>query len=121
MSQYTDFLTELFEPFGTVTARKMFGAHGLFHDGLMIGLVANDVLYLKADAELAPRFTARGLPAFTYEKSGKTTNLSFFQAPEEILDDPQLASSWARDAYQAALRSRRPSSSKTRSKHKPTN
>jgi len=27
----------------------MFGGYGIYHDGLMFGLVENDILYLKAD------------------------------------------------------------------------
>jgi DNA transformation protein len=106
MSQYTDFLIELFDQFGRVSARRMFGGHGIFHDGLMIGLVADDVLYLKADKELAPKFEALDLPPFTYDKAGKLMQMSYFQAPESIFDDPALACEWARDSYQAALRSR---------------
>lgn len=108
MSQYTDFLVELFESFGKVSARRMFGGHGIFHDGLMIGLVADDVLFLKADKELAPKFEDRDLPPFEYSKNGKVMKMSYYQAPEEIFDNPSLASEWARDSYQAALRSRAP-------------
>ncbi len=106
MSEYTDYLTEVFERFGPVTARKMFGGYGLYHDGLMFALVAGDVLYLKADAENAERFRERGLGPFEYDKGGRLVATSYFQAPDEIMDNREAAAEWARRSFDAALRAR---------------
>ena len=105
MSEYTDYLQEILAAFGRVEARRMFGGHGLFHQGLMIGLVADEVLYLKTDAVTAPAFEARGLEPFRYARGVRRIALSFHQAPEEIFDDPDEAGAWAARAYEAALRS----------------
>ncbi|AJD49923.1 TfoX-like protein [Isoalcanivorax pacificus W11-5] len=107
MSEYTEYLREVLSDFGPVTARRMFGGHGIFHAGLMFALVADDVLYLKADDENRPDFEAAGLPAFGYEKRGKRVQLSYFQAPDDMLDDPEVAVHWARRAFAAARRARR--------------
>jgi len=40
---------------GRPSARAMFGGHGLYLDALMVGLVADDVLYLKTDARTRAR------------------------------------------------------------------
>ena len=85
----------------------MFGGYGIYHDGLMFALVADDALYLKADDDSAESFTERGLPRFEYMKQGKPVKMSFYAAPEEIFDDPDAAKSWATLAVEAALRSRR--------------
>ncbi len=37
----------------------MFGGHGLYVDGMIVGIVVDDVLYLKTDAETRPRFVER--------------------------------------------------------------
>jgi DNA transformation protein len=104
MSEFTDYLHEVFQDFGSIEARRMFGGHGVFRDGLMFALVVEDVLYLKADAETAGDFEARGLARFQYHKQGKTVSLSYYTAPDEIFDDPDEACAWARRAYAAALR-----------------
>ena len=39
----------------------MFGGAGLFTDGMMIGLVADSVIYLKADEQTVPDFEREGL------------------------------------------------------------
>lgn len=106
MSEFTDFLHEVFSDFGPIQMRHMFGGHGIYHDGLMFALVADDTLYLKADAETADAFQSRGLDAFQYAKAGKWVSLSYYQAPEEIFEDPENASHWARLAFAAALRGR---------------
>jgi len=82
----------------------MFGGYGVYHDGLMFGLVADDVLYLKADAESADAFVERGLPKFEYTKQGRRMQISYYAAPEEIFEDPDSARSWAVMAFEAALR-----------------
>ena len=107
MSEFTDYLEELFAEFGNVKANRMFGGYGLFHDGLMFGLVADDTLYLKADETLSEEFKKRNLPQFEYTKQGKPARISYFRAPEEILEDPEEAVIWARRSYEAALRQRK--------------
>lgn len=81
----------------------MFGGYGIYHDGLMFALVTDDTLYLKADDTSRQQFIDRTLTPFTYEKQGKTIQLSYYQAPEEIYDDPDEAVYWAKQAFQAAL------------------
>lgn len=106
-SEFVDYLSEVFESFGPISARRMFGGYGIYHDGLMFGLVAYDVLYLKADAETAQRFEDEGLAKFEYVKQGKPMRLSYYSAPEIIFDDPDEARAWASLAFEAALRSRK--------------
>ena len=106
MSDFVEHLHEVFRDFGPITPRKMFGGHGIFHDGRMFGLVAEDVLYLKADAQSRGEFEALGLGPFEYDKAGKIMQMSYFQAPESIYDDPDEAAAWAHKAFAAALRSK---------------
>ncbi|MFM1895269.1 MAG: hypothetical protein RLZZ385_343 [Pseudomonadota bacterium] len=108
MSEFVDYLPEVFAQFGPVEVRAMFGGHGVFHNNLMIGLVAKDVLYLKADDESAPLFEAEGLEPFIYNKAGKLAQMSYYEAPEVIFDDPEAASLWASRAYEAAVRGNKP-------------
>jgi DNA transformation protein len=108
MSEYVEFLKEVFQQFGPIQLRRMFGGYGLFHKGLMFGVVAEDVLYLKADETLSPFFEERELNQFQYQKRGKTYKLSYYMAPEEIFDDPVEAKGWAARAYEAAVRSKKP-------------
>jgi DNA transformation protein len=107
MSEFVEYLKEMFREFGSVNARKMFGGHGIYFDGVMIGLVPDDTLYLKVDAESVPKFTECGLSQFEYPKGDKMVGMSYDLAPEEALEDPSEMRKWAQLAYEAALRARK--------------
>ena len=106
MSEFVDYLEEVFDAFGKIRARKMFGGYGIYHDGVMFGLVADDTLYLKADEKTVDLFEKRGLGPFQYDKAGRIVKMSYYLAPEEIFDSPGDATLWARRAYGAALRAK---------------
>ena len=102
--EFVSYVVELMQSVGPVQAKGMFGGHGIFLDGLMFGLVADSVLYLKVDAETEKEFQSRGLDPFTYNKKGKALKMSYFQAPEEAMEDGEEMNAWASKAYSAALR-----------------
>lgn len=106
MSEFVENLHTVFAEFGPITSKRMFGGYGIYHDGLMFALVADDELYLKVDKLSINDFEEHHLPAFEYDKNGKTVKMSYHRAPEEIYDDPDAAIHWANKAYEAALRSR---------------
>jgi DNA transformation protein len=117
-----DDIQELFSVFGVVAVRRMFGGAGIYADGTMFGLLADGVIYLKADDVTAPAFERENLPPFTYEtKDGKRGVMSYRRMPERLYDDPDELATWARAALAAAQRSgvravRKGASGKVRSK-----
>lgn len=120
MGGFVDYLPEVFSEFGSIALRKMFGGHGVYHQGLMFGLVADDTLFLKVDAASLPLFEREGLPPFVYsDRNGRTATMSYRQAPDEIFDDRELAALWARRAFEAALRAQSKKSVKAASTKKP--
>ncbi len=104
-TEFINYLLELLEPFGNVSAKKMFGGHGIFKDGLMFGLVDDETLYLKADDGNRADFEARGLERFVYYKKDKPTYMTYYEAPEEALDNSGDMLTWAEKAFAAAVRS----------------
>lgn len=101
---FVEYLLELLQPLPGVTAKRMFGSYGLFREGLMFGLVADDTLYLKVDEQNRADFEERGLGPFIYEKEGKPMPMSYYQAPGEALDNGDDMLLWAEKGYTAALR-----------------
>ena len=106
MSDFVTLLEEVFAQLGPVNARKMFGGYGLYHEGVMFGLVADDTLYLKADEMNVGTFTERALQPFEYDKGKKVVKMSYYQAPEEVLENPVEAAVWARRSFEAAKRAK---------------
>lgn len=101
---FADHVIDLLERFGRCEARRMFGGFGIFHQGLMFGLIADGSLYLKADAESRPLFEAEGREAFTYYKKDKPYRLFYYLAPEAFFEDADACRQRARTAFDAALR-----------------
>ena len=99
-----DYLHEVFDAFGPIRTRRMFGGWGIYHDGLMFGLYAAGRLYLKTDAHNVAQFAAAGAQPFTYLQRDKPVKLSYWSAPEAVLDESEEAVYWGRSAFQAALR-----------------
>lgn len=87
-----------------VTARRMFGGHGLYADGRFFALIDDDTLYLKCDEATRARFDALELPPFVYAKDGKGMALSYRRAPDDALESPAAMRLWTRLAVEAALR-----------------
>jgi len=108
MSEFVQSLHEIFERLGRIETRRMFGGHGVWHEGRMIALVANETLYLKSDAESAPHFDRLNLQPFTYVRQGKSMPMSYRLAPADLFEDREEAARWGRLAYEAALRSGQP-------------
>jgi DNA transformation protein len=107
-SAFVAHLLELLEPLGGVAAKRMFGGHGIFREGLMFALVADGVCDLKTDAENRPDFESIDLPPFCHEsKDGKVTVMSYHRCPETALDSPQRMRPWAESAFAAAVRNDR--------------
>ena len=99
-----ELVKDLLNDVGVVSVRRMFGGAGVYVDGLMIGLIADDVLYLKADDKTKPDFESEGLGPFTYTGKSKPVEMSYWRAPERLLDSPDEMVDWARNALAAAKR-----------------
>ena len=114
-----DFISELFAGFGPVSVRRMFSGSGVFADGLMIALVVNGVIYLKADDSFIPLFEREGQTPFRYKsRDGQRTLTSYWRMPQRLYDEPDDLAEWARRslavARQADAAKRRPGRRKSR-------
>lgn len=96
-----------------VTARAMFGGYGLYLDGLMFGLIADNVLYFKVDDGNRDNFVTAGMGPFVYEGKNRPIAMSYFQLPEAVFEDLAELHAWLEQAQAAAKRSKRKSSSKS--------
>ncbi len=102
---FVEFLREQLSPAGRITFRRMFGTTGVLCDGLMIGIVSDDVFFMRVDDLNRDAFIAAeaGAP-YTYVKQGETVPLAFLRAPERILDDSDEFLALTRESLAAASR-----------------
>ena len=102
---FAEFLQEQLAPLGRLAMRRMFGKTGVFCDGVMFGMVADNTLYFRVDDDNRAVFAeAASVPPLNYEKKGSTIDLSFWRVPERLFDEPDELVTWARAALAAAHR-----------------
>lgn len=101
-----DLMAPLASSIGPLRAKRMFGGHGIFYDGLMFALVSGGRCYLKADAQTVTQFEAEGCEPFRYRGArGEVTMRQYLSLPDACLESPVTMSRWARLAVEASLRS----------------
>jgi DNA transformation protein and related proteins len=102
---FSDHLSELFAPLGKVSIRRMFGGAGVFCDGVMFGVIADDTLYFRVDEQSRGAFgNAVPFRPQPKTKGGRSVELPYLRAPDRLLDDPADLLVWARRALEAADR-----------------
>jgi len=100
---YGIYLLDELEPLGQVSLRRMFSGQGLFLDGRMIGILIEDVLYLKVDTRNRADFKAAGSEPFVYERMGREVAHSFWRLPDEIIEDGDALRAWALKSKAASI------------------
>lgn len=101
-AEFTAYALELLAPLGTVRAKRMFGGAGLYVGDAMVGLIADETLYLRTDAVLMADMQAAGGRPFVYEGKAKPVTMPYCTLPDNALDDPDEALAWARRALAPA-------------------
>ena len=98
-----DRFDDLFAPFGKILVRRMFGAEGLFRDGLMFGIVYEERIYFKTSEESRQAFIAEGTGPLYYKmKNAEGILTSYYELPDWLYDDPEELAEWARTALRVA-------------------
>ena len=89
-----------------VRARAMFGGVGLYAGDVFFALIADDALYVRTDDATRPAYESLGMPAFRpFEEHGPV--MSYYQLPEDILEDGDALREWASRAIASARAQRR--------------
>lgn len=99
-----DRLHELFASIGPIRIKRMFGGKGIYVDGMIVAVVA-DELMMRADAECAGTFEAAGSRQWTYARNGrKPVRMPYWTLPDDAHDDPAIMERFAAASFGAARR-----------------
>lgn len=101
--EYCDYILDQLAPLPGISAKRMFGGFGLFRQGLMFGIIIDDVLYYKTASGNRAEYEAAGSEPFRYETKKKTVTLSYWAVPALALDDEDILLEWTRAACAAAV------------------
>lgn len=106
--EFLDYVIDQLAGWRRVTARKMFGGAGLYCDAVMLGLIADDVAYLKVDDSNRADFVEAGSTAFNpFPEKGKTVAMPYYEIPADVLEDPEVLGQWAERALAVARKKKK--------------
>jgi DNA transformation protein len=98
---YIAFVRDLLRSFEPLRVKRMFGGAGIYSRDVFFAIVVDDALYLEVDDHNRSGYESRGLRPFTYQtKNGRTTSMSYYPVPPEVLDDPEALAIWAGEAVE---------------------
>src|SRR3954466_14553856 len=96
-----DRIVDHLSPLGEVTARPLFGGHGLYWRETIFGILYRGRLYLKVDEDSKDDYLARGMGPF--RPNERQTLKSYYEVPPEVLADAEELLSSAREAIRVGM------------------
>jgi DNA transformation protein and related proteins len=93
---YKEFVMDQLRDLGGVTCRAMFGGYGLYRDGVFFGIIHKGRLFFKTHAATAKQYSDKGMKPF--RPRARQTLKTYYEVPEDVIDDPDRLSEWARKA-----------------------
>jgi DNA transformation protein and related proteins len=88
---------------GGITSRPMFGGHAIYWNGVRFGILYRGRLYFKVSGESKEDYLARGMGPF--RPNERQTSKSYYEVPQDLMDDQEAFLSWASQAIRAGQES----------------
>jgi len=101
--EFVAYVVEQLSGWGEVSVRRMFGGAGLYREGTMFAVIAEDVAYLKVDDSNREDFVRAGSAPFEpYPDKIRTTIRTYYEIPADVLEDPGELAQWAERSWLVA-------------------
>jgi DNA transformation protein len=106
--EFLSYVVDQLSAWAEVSVRKMFGGAGLYREGVMFGLVADDVAYLKVDDSNRDAFVKAGSsPFMPFPEKNKSMVMPYYEIPADVLEDPDELARWAERSWVVARKKRK--------------
>ena len=86
--EYLNFVMDKLSPIGDVKSRAMFGGYGIFYEGFMFALIAEDTLYFKVNESNRDMYEKARSKPFPH-------GISYWEVPPEIIEENSKFHEWA--------------------------
>jgi DNA transformation protein len=93
---FRDFVLDQLRSLEGVSCRSMFGGYGIYLGADFFGILYDGRLYFKTDESTREKYRDRGMGPFA--PGGEQVLKSYYEVPEEIVEDDEELASWAREA-----------------------
>lgn len=97
---FVEFVLDQLSDVPGVAARRMFGGHGLYLGTVFFGIVDRGRLYFRTDERTRALYRGHGSKPFRV--SAKMTLKSYFEVPQDVLEDRDQLALWMRAAAESA-------------------
>ena len=102
---FLTYISEQLSNVALISHRKMFGAIGLYADGIFFAIIHDDELYFKVDDTTKSIYEERGMEPF--RPYGDERSMSYYQVPADVLEDADQLAEWVHDAVEVGRASKR--------------
>jgi DNA transformation protein len=99
---YLQYVLEQLSGLGHVSARRLFGGVGLYHQDRIFGLIFRDILYFKADDSNRGDYETRGMDRFRPYADKPLWSMTYYAVPADTLEDADECIVWARKSLGVA-------------------
>lgn len=100
-------VTEQLSFLGSISNRPIFGVIGIFIDDRLLGIVADEALYLHTGPSNRDEYLSRGCRQFKPYPNAYDLTTDHHQVPDEIVNDPEQLKAWGERALRAAVEAAR--------------
>lgn len=91
-----------------ITSKRMFGGYGIYRQGMIFAIIADGVLYFKVNETNKSDYEKYGSKPFTYKMpGGKRYAMSYYELPEEIMENREAVHEWVKKAVAASTKDKK--------------
>lgn len=91
---FLNFILDQLRETDGISARAMFGGHGIYRNGTMCGIVYKGRFYLKVGRATKAKFEKAGMGAF--QPTPTQTLKSYREVPADVVESPSELARWVR-------------------------
>lgn len=103
-SSFKDFIAERLGFIEGIIFKSMFGGYGIYKDGIVFAIIADDQLFFKVNDDLKEQYESMGSTPFTYENNkGKKISMSYWELPADILENDEELEKWVDQSVAVSL------------------
>jgi DNA transformation protein and related proteins len=111
-NNYRTYILEQLAAVPALSTRRMFGGVGLYSGEWFFALIDDDVLFFKVDDANRHDYVSRGMKAFM--PIPDKASMGYFQVPEDVIEEAEELTRWARRSVEVAQRKKVTKSRKSR-------
>ncbi|TGL57672.1 TfoX/Sxy family protein [Leptospira sarikeiensis] len=103
MSSFLIHVQDRLKVCGPLSYKNMFGGHGIYSGSQIFAMIIKDHLYFRVGDSNRSEYEHAGMSPFTYPgKDGKLIRVSYWEVPEEVLEDDEDLIYWFRKSLAEA-------------------